>query len=353
MKIIFIVSSMGIGGEQKVVTLLSNKLVELGHEVTIQPLVYSKVEFDLNDEVYIADPIDNAKENLTKNLKRIYSLRKIFKEKKPDYVIAFAIIPGIISSFARIKTKAKVIVCERNDPSIYRITYKIARRISYPFASGAVFQTKDARDYFEKWLKCSSEVIENPLDINKLEKGNPIHKRKEIVAGGRLVPQKNFELLIKAFSKIESKFPEYKLKIYGNGPMRNRLISMISEKDLQRKIQILPAVIDFPKEIKNSEIFVLPSNHEGFPNILAEAMAIGLPVISTNCPVGGPKSIINNAENGILIDVGDLEGLTRSLKLYIEDQELREKCANNAYDIRNRLNIDAITDRWLNFIFKL
>ena len=143
MKILFVVSSLGMGGEQKVITLLSNKMSQLGHEITIQTLVKSKAKFKLNSSVQILDAIDNSGDSGFKNMSRIFKLRRLMKSQKPDVVIAFAVIPSILCSFAGINI-AKVIVCERNAPDIYSKTYKAARRIAYPFAAGAVFQTRDA-----------------------------------------------------------------------------------------------------------------------------------------------------------------------------------------------------------------
>ena len=352
MKILFVVSSLGMGGEQKVVTLLSNKMSQLGHEITIQTLVNSKAEFKLNSSVQILDAIDNSGDAGFKNMSRIFKLRRLMKAQKPDVVIAFAVIPGILCSFAGINT-AKVIVCERNDPDIYSKIYKAARRIAYPFAAGAVFQTRDAKAYFADWLKCPSVVIENPLDIKALPEQSSGKRRKEIVAGGRLMPQKNFQLLINSFAEISSRYPEYKLAIYGNGPAYDKLNDLIKEKNLEQQAALKPAVADFPREIKDAEIFVLPSNHEGFPNILAEAMAVGLPVIATDCPVGGPREMINNGENGLLIGVGDEEALKAALIKYLDDPLLRAGCACNAYSVRERLEVSNITNKWLKYIKSL
>lgn len=107
------------------------------------------------------------------------------------------------------------------------------------------------------------------------------------------------------------------------------------------------------KDIYNAGIFVLSSNYEGMPNALMEAMALGLPCISTDCPVGGPKTLIKNGENGLLVPVGDEEALSIAILKLIEDNELSQKIANNALKISEKFNPNIINQQWEDFINKI
>ena len=168
-----------------------------------------------------------------------------------------------------------------------------------------------------------------------------------IVSAGRLAPQKNQKMLITAFSKIANQYPDYNLTIYGEGALRQFLEQQISDLGLQERVFLPGNITDLHTQIKTSAFFVMSSDFEGMPNALIEAMALGLPCISTDCPCGGPKTLIREKENGLLIEVGDSDALADAMATLIENQSLAFEMGQNAVAIRDRLSMEMIGKEWV------
>lgn len=352
MKILFVISSLQIGGEQRVASILTDEFVKRKNEVEI--LVLNKKEekqFSYNSKIKIS--YANCDIKRMKNIARLKSIVRAMKTKKYDIVIAFATIPSILCSMAKILEKTPVIVCERNDPAIYPWYFRAIRFFVYRFSNGAVFQTEDAKQYFDFLPKLKKTVIPNPLNISKLPDIYEGKRRKRIVNTARLVDAKNQEVLINAFGLIHDKFPQYQLVIYGDGPNKSKLERLIQSQNLENKVCIYAAIPNILNEIKEDSVFVLCSNNEGFPNSLAEALALGIPSISTDCRIGGPKDMIDSGVNGTLIKVGDVEGLAGALEELLSNDELWIQYHNEAIHIREKLNTNVIIKKWEEFIYSI
>ena len=178
----------------------------------------------------------------------------------------------------------------------------------------------------------------------------PCGKKKEIVAVGRLHWQKNYPLLIDAFSEISKKYKDYKLTIYGEGEERKRLQEIINNKKLTKRITLAGNVSDIKKYISSSKLFVMTSDFEGMPNSLIEAMVLGLPVISTDCPCGGPKELIENNKNGILIKVGNKDELINAIDKVLSNEKMASQLGLSAKKIVDKVNPNYINNQWKNFI---
>lgn len=171
---------------------------------------------------------------------------------------------------------------------------------------------------------------------------------KTIVAVGRLQPQKNYGMLLKAFARFHKRYPEYSLHVYGKGEMLEEL-----QKEAQR-LQIDAAVVweGFRKDvlscILSAGMYVLPSNYEGISNALLEAMAIGLPVISTDCPIGGSKMCIQDGKNGLLVPCGEEEKFAEAMMHLAEDRAYADALGKEAANIRSSFSEETISQKWLN-----
>lgn len=363
MKILFCINSLVKGGAERVVSNLANYFSS-ENEVTIMTLVNYDIEYVLKDNISIVKldrkKVDPYKEKnklikyiskIPKLISRIFKMKKQIKKIEPDIIISFLPETSFLVLFNKRK-KDKVIVSVRNDPKIEyssKIYYFIMKKL-YPRANGFVFQTPDAREYFNNIIKCYSKIIPNsinPIFISDSYAGN---RKKEIVSVGRLVEQKNFDLLIDAFYMLSEKYKEYKLIIYGEGKLRNKLEEKIKDLGIQDKV-ILPGIVDNVKEkIYRSSVFVLPSLYEGMPNALMEAMALGLPVISTDCPCGGPRMLITNNINGKLVSVNDKEIMKEAIEEIIKNEEFSRKLGKEASKISITLNPENINREWKDFI---
>ena len=244
-----------------------------------------------------------------------------------------------------------VIISVRNDPEIEyknKIINYIMRKL-YPLANGFVFQTQDAKDYFKTILKCKKEVIENPVNENFLKTNYKGEREKKIVAVGRLEPQKNYPLLIEAYKEVCAKHPEYNLEIYGEGSLKEYLLEITKRLKLEEKVIFKGESNQVWADIYKASAFVMSSNYEGMPNALLEAFCLGVPCISTDCPCGGPRSIITNDINGLLTKVGDIKGLTDAINRIIEEN-IGVKFSNKASKERQKFKTNVICNKWKKFI---
>jgi len=249
-----------------------------------------------------------------------------------------------------------IIVSERCDPKTRYDTSKIRKWIMqklYPKADGFVFQTEDAMNYYLDIIGDKGIVIPNAINEDFLREPYKGLRKKKIVSAGRFTDQKNFTLLIEAFAKVSQIHSEYELVIYGDGPQRDKLQSLTKKLGISEKVKFPGYVKNFGDHIIDASLFVLSSNFEGMPNALMEAMALGLPCISTDCPAGGPRYLIKNGENGYLVKVGDVEELVGVMDRVLNDTKLQLKISNNAKSIVGSLNPEKIYSQWENNLINI
>ena len=222
------------------------------------------------------------------------------------------------------------------------------KRIVFRNADGIVFQTKEVQNFFSKPIRKKGMVIANPLLDDNLPMADINSPRKEIVAVGRLSVEKNFEMLIKAFSEL--KLSDYTLRIYGQGPLYQNLQELIAKLWMENQIILEGQVEKVVDKIQGADIFVLSSNHEGMPNVLLEAMAMGLACISTDFPSGGAQALIRNGINGLLIPVNDKEALKNAISTLVDNQRLKLELKKNALNIRKENSKEQIFPEWESFV---
>ena len=342
---VFFIPTLNQGGGERVISLLSRKMAEDGLCVSI--LLYKDVE-----PFYEVDPrvrlIRVCRESGTTNILRNLLWMRRFFRNQADVVISFLAPYNILTLLSTLGGKQTVIVADRNDPRFVPSKGYIRklRDFLYHFADGVIVQTKHNQDYFSHRIQKKSCIIYNPVDL-KEDAGLALRspKEKTIVSVARLMPQKNQELLLDAFGKIQATFPEYRLVIYGDGPHREVLEGKIRQMGLEDRVKLPGTFRNIHKMIASSELFVLSSNYEGMPNALIEAMCLGLPVISTK--VSGATDLIRHGENGLLVDVGDVDGLAQAMQELLLDEKKRESFGRCATGLNEELKIEDITRQWL------
>ena len=148
-------------------------------------------------------------------------------------------------------------------------------------------------------------------------------------------------------------FPEYTFRIYGAGSQYHNLKKQIVAKGMDEKVRIESPTTDIHHKITDAEMFIITSNYEGIPNALLEAMAMGFPVVAYDCPPGGCSLLVQNGENGILIDSQDEVTIARALKKYACDDEFREDMGKNATEVRDRFSLGVIGEKWISLLNEL
>ena len=348
-------TSLGRGGSERVTVILSEYLNKIGVDTEVVTIYKEDNEYTLSNSVkrnILLNDKENRKNKLLKILISIKKLRDVIKEKNIDTLIVMDLPLFTYSIPSTFFLKTKVIVSERNDPASYSGSkmIKIVSRFLMRFADGFVFQTNDAKNFYSKFLKGRGTVIYNPLESSNLPDVYNGKKEKIIVSMGRLYPQKNQKILIEAFANIANKIPDYKLIIYGEGPLRNEFESQIEHLNLKDRIILPGNFLDVHERIKKASLFVMTSDFEGMPNALIEAMAMGLPCISTDCPCGGPRELIIDGENGILVPVNDTLSLQESILKVLSDEKFANSLSKEGIKIRDKLSVEKIGKQWLDYI---
>lgn len=356
MKIIFVHATMNTGGAERTIAHLSNYFVKEGHEVVIRVMTNSEPEYYINNKIkYIKNNnliSKNVLDAIKNNIIQIKKLNKILKEEKPDRIVCFSITSFFLALVASTSKYTKIIYCERSNPykSMHRTFWKKMKKPLSLFADGCVFQTERAKLYYPKQIYRKSIIIPNPVyPLDYINIPDEYKQLKKISSVGRLVDSKGFDILIKAFSLIHLNFPDYKLYIYGEGNELSNLLKLVNKLSLNDFIVFAGNVNDVNKNIYDSALFVLPSRDEGMPNALMEAMACGLPCISTDCEMG-PRELINNNENGILVPVDQEKELANAIKMVLLNKNFSQELGENAKKIRETNDIQIIGKKFLDFI---
>lgn len=394
-QIFFLIKCMYFGGAERVISMLASACAESGRDTTLilthQSLrdanlsrLSSKVRVisveDALDEVQhvrktakaemlwaralgklpsalfpaAADQSAIAKYR-ARNIDKVRWLRGFFTEYPNAVLVAFLYDSIFLTLLAARKTN-RVIISDRGDPqqSVSSRTDMAFFRRMFPKADMMVFQSPGARDWYMDHIGLDGRIIFNPVKDGLPEPFEGVRK-KRIVNFCRITPQKNLFLLLESYELLARLYPEYQLFIYGDmdeseREYGERFLDAVKKSPALENIQVLPARSDIHEAILDSAMFVSSSDFEGMSNSMLEAMAIGLPVICTDCPAGGARAVIRNHENGLLVPMQDAEALFEAMKEIVENQELAEKISRNGQRIRETQASRAIIKQWMEVI---
>lgn len=275
-------------------------------------------------------------------------LRNALELVHPDIVVSFLTRTNILGVFAARSLGIPIIVSERNNPDAQTVgpVWTLLRRWTYPNAAGLVTMTHGAMRYFTATMQLRNWVIPNPAAIPANLVATPRQSNgRTIGAVGRLVPQKGFDLLIEAFSRVAVTVPDWNLVIWGEGIERGALEAQIAQLGLSDRIS-LPGVTAQPGEwIARSDLFVLSSRFEGWGIVVGEAMAAGLPVIAFDCP-WGPAEMIEDGQSGVLVKNGDVDALAAAMVTLACDDTLRGLLGKRAVEGMRRFTPEAVLAQW-------
>lgn len=353
-KIACYINTLEYGGAERVLSLIANEFHKKGYDISFITSYPCSNEYSLEHGIHriYLDEAKTKDSRLIKNVKQVMKLRKVLKVNKIDFLITFMMEPNFRGVIACLLLKTKIITSIRNDPH-REYPHKfllILAQIMYMFSDGCVFQTIDAMECFNKIIQRKSTIILNPVSDSFFSESRNIEHVNNIVSIGRLEKQKNQKLLIESFAKVSSLFPKEKLLIYGQGTKDKELESSIKNLGMQDKIMLCGVTDNIKDVLSKAELFVLSSDYEGMPNALMEAIAMTVPVISTNCPCGGPKMLINDGENGFLVNVNDSKDLADRIRTLLDNKELQIKFSQANLKCRESFRIKNIIDKWQEFL---
>lgn len=346
-KVMFVCQSLGNGGAERVVSVLTDELSEADYRVFILTMTKEKQVYNINENVEIVAPHKNYNAGILGKLQRVKIIRDEIIKHKIDVVVAFSHYNAMFSVIASYGLPVRIIGSERNDPAQLknRKILNSTRNILYKKLDCLVCQTDEAKAYFPNKIQEKTTIILNPISASIID---PYcgEKEKKIVTFCRLEPQKNLRMLIDAFEMLYEEYPDYELNIYGEGSERENLLNYIVSKGLVNVISIKPFCKDVHQKVMKATIFALPSNYEGLSNSMIEAMALGIPTVVTDCPCGGARMVIENNKNGIMVAVDDPKAMYEAFKKIIVSPKFAKELSNNGVKIRDQLNCKKIAKQW-------
>lgn len=352
MEIAIVIPTLNQGGAERVVSILANNW-SLKHNVTIILLAETDNFYEVNSNVTIKNLgykiTKNKFSKIFKEISLFFKLRKELKKKNNDFTLSFMNKYNIFTLIAALGLNKRIIISERDGPS-EKLPFKTTflRNLTYRFAYGVICQTQQSKIFIENKTK-NKNVTNIPNPINTIEFSLKKNRENIILNVGRLVEKKGQKYLIECFSKIKN--DNWKVVILGDGPLKNELLNLIKELNLEDKVFLMGAVKNVEEWLFKSSIFVFPSILEGFPNALAEAMCCGLPSISFNCDAG-PSDIIKNNKNGFLVDVYDTVNLQNKIELLMNDSNLREEFSKESKKLIDALDSKKVSQLYLSFCSK-
>lgn len=362
MKLVIFINNLAGGGAERVAATLANYWTQKKWDITIVTLASQNLDFYTLDPAVRRISLDLAGDSvgvldaLRKNVRRVIALRQFLKQQRPDVVMSMMSTPNVLLAFASLGIRnLHTIGTEHCYPPHLPLgtIWNVLRSRMYGRLSAVVALTQECAD----WINTHSSAKRIPIIPNAACWPLPVKlpiiaptslcpsERKVLLAVGRLTKQKNFEVLINVFSKLALKHPTWDLVILGEGPERPRLEAQIKDAACGARI-FMPGIAGNVGEwYTRADLYVMSSRFEGFPNVLAEALAHGLPAVSFDCDTG-PRDIIRHGLDGLLVQAGNAPDLQAALDRVMGDSHLRQEMATRAVDARDRFSIEKIVGMW-------
>lgn len=331
---LFLIHSLNGGGAERVMSVLCSRLAMREYDVHLGLFHRSEEDYPLDErvKVYILSDKKSGSGRLGNSKHRIDQYSSLIKEISPDFVVPFMGTVVIESHLASRFKNVTFISAVRVDPQNMQLSKfnKALIMHSYNHSNAVFVQNEMQRKCFSKRTQKKTFVVFNPVSDAFLEDQ---HKNEgdivKIATSGRLTDQKNHKMLIDAIKIVSEKHPEVKLTIYGEGKLHEELDAYIVQNGLEDNVKMFGRTNDMLGELQRNDMFVMSSNFEGMPNALLEAMALGMPCISTDCRTG-PSDMIEPYKNGILVPVNDAAKMAEAIYYMIENPEKAHEMGKEA-----------------------
>lgn len=355
MRLTLVIASLEAGGAERVLVTLANHWASQGWSIVLlsfddgsEPPFY-----DLNPHIQhrplaLSSDSRSLAEGVLNNLHRLSTLRRAIQDSRPHVVLSFVDRTNVLTLLATLGLEIPIVISERTDPACHRIGrgWEALRWLAYRRCARLVTQSRAAMSYFPPSLQRRTHIIPNPVASAPARAARArSESARTLLALGRLSEEKGFDMLIRAFSSLAPTHPAWTLTIWGEGVQRKALERQCDELSLRDRIRLPGRTNAVTEVLSEADLFVMSSRYEGFPNALCEAMASGLPVVSFDCP-SGPREIIRDGIDGVLVPTGDVEALARALEALMDDETRRKTLAARARDVVERFSIESVARMW-------
>lgn len=349
--IAFYIGALSKGGAERVFINLAEYFLSEGYEVSFITQYEKENEYPLPEgaDRYISDLTKAEESGRIQNFfKRIIKLHGIIRSCNPDLIMTTIGKSNFMAIVCSAFLPARVVVSVVAEPSLEYPTriMRILAQTLFAEADGIVMQTARQQRFLRYGLRQKSVILPNSVSPDFVKPRYEGKRRQNLYMVGRLDDNKNQVMAISAIARIAQDYPNVRLIICGDGPKRDALRFQADYFNISNRCEFTGSIDDVPDRLSYAYAFLLTSDTEGMPNTLLEAMSLGVPCISTDCPCGGPAQIIEDGVNGILIEVGDTYGLVRAITRLLDDPEYASKLGANAYETMKEYRPDKVNALW-------
>jgi GalNAc-alpha-(1->4)-GalNAc-alpha-(1->3)-diNAcBac-PP-undecaprenol alpha-1,4-N-acetyl-D-galactosaminyltransferase len=349
-----VIGSLEAGGAERIMAILTEAWAARGWEIVLLLTLADPAEdpfFEVDPRVKLRHldlyrPSRGLRDAVGGNLRRLQVMRRAIRASRPDVVLAFMVETNVLTILATLGLRVPVVVEEHihsSWPPLPR-QWRLLRLVTYPMASSVVALTPSALATLGLARGRRGRVIPTPVMPAPTGSADPADP-PVIVAMGRLVPQKGFDMLLDAFVKVAGRHDRWNLEIWGEGPDREALERRRDALGLAGRVTF-PGRTQAPYDVlRRGSFFVMSSRREGFPTVLGEAMACGVPAVSFDCP-SGPRELIRDGVDGLLIPPNDVDGLADGIERLISDQNLMHDLSSRAPEVVHRYALSTVLERW-------
>ncbi len=367
-----VIHALGPGGAERVATILANAWAARGDPVSVATFTDrgNAPFFPLDPRIRLLPMGENGAPGpllsrlgaVGRNLARVRALRRAIKTAAPGRILSFMNVTNVLTIAAAAGTGIPVVVTEHIDPSQDDIgpLWTRLRRLAYPHAARLAVLSGRVLDYFPKDIRDRSVVVPNPVLVAPGTANDVASTAVQaapstapdvgarphtIVAMGRMTAQKGFDLLLEAFASVAGAHPAWRLEIWGEGPLLEELGRLRDRLALATRVTFPGRTGDAYGVLRAAVLYVLSSRYEGFPMVLCEAMAVGLPVIAFDCRTG-PREIVRDGTDGVLVPPGDVARLAAALDRLMADGDERRRLGARAPEVCERFGLDRVLALW-------
>jgi glycosyltransferase involved in cell wall biosynthesis len=356
MRVTFVISSLGGGGMERVACTMANHWVAVGWSTTVLTFDDGTTRpfYELDPRVRhvplgIARTSTSLLSGLRNNVRRLGVLRSAIRESGPDVVLGFMDTTNVLALIAARGLGVPVVASEHQDPFLHRTgrAWDALRRLTYRWADRVAINSESFRAYFPRPVQRRVAVLPSPIVLDGW-RGDPPElrwPRPVALAIGRLTVQKGLDILLQAFERLRARFPEWTLVVLGEGPLRRELEALRERLGLAGCVQF-PGTVPNPRAaLAQADLFVMPSRWESFPMALCEALASGLPVVTTEYHPG-VHDIVRVGIDALVVPPEDAAALAAAMERLMADPVERRRLGARAVEVTDRYGLERVMQRW-------